>query len=257
MLGKSPFDNAGGICNHLLPVADGVFDIGSSTLRIRNLYLTGSVFATPDLPNNTYLNSLPPSGATLLPLLKANASSATVLNTKTATAGILAVNGVSIGTWSSTAFTYPAFNLSDGSDKNHSISTYASGTGYTLTNTSAAVVMGTSSASLVLDKAGTYLVTSRVNLEYVGATFAANRTVTLKLRRTNNTPADVTGSSTALGTNIVTTVNGVMAATALPFVIYTTANTNDIIVPFADVSVAPTAGSLQATEACIVAFRLY
>lgn len=140
---------------------------------------------------------------------------------------------------------------------NYNLSVYAAGTAYALTAVSAALDFGTTDPALTIDKAGTYLITSRVNLEYVGATFAANRTVTLKLRRTNNTAADLTGSSTALGTNIVTTADGVLAIVNLPGVVYTTTNTNDAITIFGDVSVVPTAGALSATEASIVAIRLY
>lgn len=147
--------------------------------------------------------------------------------------------------------------LTDASDKNYSLAVYAAGTAYSLTGTSAALDFGTTDPVLTINKAGTYLITARANLEYVGATFAANQTATLKLRRTNNTAADLTGSSTALGTNIVTTVDGVLAVVNLPGVLYTTANVDDAITIYGDVSVVPSAGSLDATEASIVAVRLY
>jgi hypothetical protein len=43
--------------------------------------------------------------------------------------------------------------------------------------------------NLTIAAEGTYLVQCKVRLDLVGATFAANRTVTLKLVRRDNTPA--------------------------------------------------------------------
>lgn len=140
---------------------------------------------------------------------------------------------------------------------NYNLSVYAAGTAYALTATSAALDFGTTDPALVLDKAGTYLLQATANLQYVGATFAANRTVTLKLRRTNNTAADVANSSVVLGTNIVTTVNGTLDVVVFPPVIYVTTAITDSITIFGDVSVVPTAGALSATQASIVAIRLY
>lgn len=149
-----------------------------------------------------------------------------------------------------------AFNLSDGSDKNFKLVTTAAGTAYTLTNTSAPLDFGTSDPKGTVTKAGTYLVLARVNLQLAGATFASSRTVTLKLRRTNNTPADLTGGSTSLATGVTSTATGTLFAGLLPPVFYTTTNIDDQITVYADVSVAPSAGALNATEANIVFIRL-
>ena len=135
--------------------------------------------------------------------------------------------------------------------------TYAVGTAYVLTDTAAALDFGTTDPSITINVAGTYLILGRVRLDYNGATFAAVRTVTVKLRRTNNTAADLTGGSTAFKTGIVTTVSNTMATIPLPPVVYTTTNTDDIITIFGDVSVAPTAGSLDAVQADVVAVRIY
>lgn len=152
------------------------------------------------------------------------------------------------------------FNLSDGSDKNYSLSVYAAGTAYALTATSAALDFGTTDPTLVLNKGGTYLLLASVNLQFNGATFAASRTVTLKLRRTNNTAADVANSSAVLGTGITVTVTGNFATVNLPPVVYSTSGAaviTDSISIFGDVSVVPSAGSLDATQASITAVRLY
>lgn len=135
--------------------------------------------------------------------------------------------------------------------------TYAAGTAYSLTNTAAALDFGTTDPSITITTAGTYLIVGRVRLDFNGATFAAVRTVTLKFRRTNNTAADLTGGTTAFKTPIVTTLSSTMDIVPLPPVIYTTANTNDAVTIFGDVSVVPSAGTLDAVEAEVVAVRIY
>lgn len=158
----------------------------------------------------------------------------------------------------STGFqTAEGFKLLDGSDKNYTLSVYAAGTAYALTATSAALDFGTTDPALVINKAGVYSIRAKVKLNYTGATFAASRTVTLKLRRTNNTAADLTNGTETVLTAVVTTVTATFMVVTLPEVIYTTANLTDAITIFGDVSVIPTAGSLDAASASIVVTRLY
>lgn len=156
--------------------------------------------------------------------------------------------------------TASAFDLTDGSDKNYEVGIVGAGTAYALTNTAAAVVLGTTSPVVVLNKAGTYLITANVTIAYVGATFAADRAVTIKLRRTNNTAADLTGGSAVLGTNIVTTVNGTFERLSITVPYQTTTSgtsITDSITLFGDVAVVPTAGALSVTQASITAVRLF
>ena len=145
----------------------------------------------------------------------------------------------------------PAFTSAD------TLSVYATGTAYALTNSSAALDFGTTDPSLTLSKPGTWLIFGRVNLKYNAATFAASRTVTIKLRRTNNTAADLTSGSTTFLTDIITTLTYTAGVLTIQPVLYSTTNSNDAITIFGDVGVVPTAGSLDATEASIVAIRLY
>lgn len=133
---------------------------------------------------------------------------------------------------------------------------YAAGTAYALTATPTALDFGTTDPATIITTAGTYLIFARVNLQLAGATFAASRTVTLKLRRTNNTAADLTNGSTALATGVTSTVTGTLAVVPLAPIVYTTTNTDDAITIFGDVSVIPTAGALNATEANIVMIRI-
>lgn len=134
---------------------------------------------------------------------------------------------------------------------------YAAGTAYQVTNSSAAVDFGTTDPSLTLNAPGTWLIMSRATLKYNAATFAANRTITLKLRRTNNTAADVTGASTAVPTRVTDTVTDLFGPLVIPPVLYSTDNAGDIIAMYIGASAAPSAGSLDVTEAEIIAIRLY
>lgn len=259
-LGRSPFDDPSGLCNHLYPTADAVWDIGRPDKRIRNIYVEGSVIgATFDLANNQWLQSLNAAGSAYLKLLKADASNNTVINALAGKILKLQVDETDILDISSSAVTLKGvpLNLADGADKNHEVAVNAAGTAYSLTATPAALTFGTTSPTIVIDKAGTYLIVARVNLKYNGATFAASRTATLKLRRTNNTAADLTGGTTALATDIVTTKTFTFSAGMLPPIIYTTSQTTDSISIFGSLDVVPTAGSLDATEANIVVVRLF
>jgi len=129
------------------------------------------------------------------------------------------------------------------------------GTAYTLTGTSAAVAFGTTSPSIVLGAAGTYLLLARVRVDHVGASYAANRTITVKLRRTNNTAADLANGSAQLQTGILTTVDQT-AGNLTIFAIYTTALTDDAVTLYADVSTLPSAGASKVSQAHLVAVRL-
>jgi hypothetical protein len=134
-------------------------------------------------------------------------------------------------------------------------SSNAAGTAYALTNTPAALDFGTTDPSIVIPQAGTWLILARARLDNNAATFAAVRTATLKLRRTNNTAADLTNGSVALLTQIITALTFSMPTISW-WTIYTTANSDDIIKIFGDISVVPTAGSLDAVEASIIAVRI-
>ena len=146
---------------------------------------------------------------------------------------------------------------SNGTQVNYPLTVYAAGTAYSLTNTAALLDFGTTDPSLTLGKAGTYLLMAKARIDYNASTFAAVRTVTLKLRRTNNTAADVTNATTSFKVPIMTTLTYTAGIMELPAVIYTTTATTDIIQLFGSIDTVPTAGSIQAVEASIIAIRLY
>lgn len=132
---------------------------------------------------------------------------------------------------------------------------YASGTAYTLTGTSAALDFGTTDPVLTINQTGTYKISGKVGVKYVGATYAGAQTVTFKFRRTNNTAADLTSGSRAVELPVLTTFTGgdVMD---LPDIVYT-ATSGDTITIFGILSATPAAGSVTTDSADLMAIRLY
>lgn len=143
--------------------------------------------------------------------------------------------------------------VSDGNTRTRYFEQYGAGTAYTLTATPAAVAFGTTNPTITLTTAGTYRVNGFVVIDYNGATFAANQAVTLSLRRTNNTPANLTNGTTVYTLEIVSTATRTAATIYWEAAAYTTANTDDALTIFADVAATPSAGSVDITEAAIKA----
>ncbi len=134
-------------------------------------------------------------------------------------------------------------------------SAYAAGTPYQLTITPALLTFGTTSPSIILTARGSYLIKGYAKLDYNAATFAAVRTATLKFRRTNNTAADLANSTHAYKTGIVTTITETFIEVSFE-VLYTTPNADDVIEIWGSLDVVPSAGSLDAAEAYIMAVRI-
>ena len=136
------------------------------------------------------------------------------------------------------------------------ITAYAAGTVYTLTATSAAVDFGTTDPTVTLPVPGLYELNASGVLRYNGATFAANQTVVLKLRRTNSTATDVTSATTTITTSIITTTTDSAGAFVIPTTFYSTPRSGDIITIFASVSVIPSAGTISVESASIQARKI-
>lgn len=136
------------------------------------------------------------------------------------------------------------------------LSVYAAGTVYSLTNTAALLDFGTTDPSLTINAAGTYLIIARAKLDFNAATFVAVRTTTMKLRRTNNTAADLTNGSVSGKAQISISAQTFTFTDQAWSVIYTTANADDIIQVFGSIDTVPGAGSVDATAASIIAIRL-
>lgn len=122
-------------------------------------------------------------------------------------------------------------------------SAYAAGTAYTLTATPALLDFGTTDPSISLDKVGRWLIEARANIQDNGATFAASRTVTCKIRDTTNS-ADVTNGSDAIQTGTITGITG--QAGNLQIAAELTVSGATTVQLWGSVSVVPTAGSIQA-----------
>lgn len=136
------------------------------------------------------------------------------------------------------------------------LSVYAAGTVYTLTTTNAKVDFGTTDPVLTLNAAGTYRLSGSVKIQLNAATFAANQTVTVLLRRTNNTAANITNSGSTFTVPIVTTQTQTLAIIRMNDIHYTTANADDVIEIWADVSVLPSAGTISIDAASLTAIRI-
>lgn len=127
---------------------------------------------------------------------------------------------------------------------------------YTVTATSAGVTYAfPDSAFINLNAVGTYALGGMVKVDLVGATFAANQTITVKLRQTSGTPADVPQAISTFTVPVVTTATQTLGFIPIPTVIFSSAG-NETIQIFVDVSVLPSAGSVKITQSSILAIRL-
>lgn len=136
---------------------------------------------------------------------------------------------------------------------------YSAGTAYSLTATPAALAFGTTSPTITIAVAGTYRIRTWMNLTYNGATLLASRTASAKLRRTNNTAADIANGSASISTAVTTVLTSSFTNSAptimLPEVLYT-AQAGDVVSIFGSISVVPTLGSVDVTSAGIHAQRV-
>lgn len=135
------------------------------------------------------------------------------------------------------------------------VSVYGVGTAYALTATPAAVTLGTTSPSMTLPEPGRYLINVNATINYNGATFAANRDVTLKVTRTNFTATDLTGSTNVTKTGIVTTTTSTLASPSWSFY-YDCTGINEILSLYGSVSVVPSAGQIEIAGASMTAARI-
>ena len=105
---------------------------------------------------------------------------------------------------------------------------------------------------------GKYLITTNVKLAYNGVISATNRTVTLKLRRTNNTAADLSNSTTTFVTQVVSLVGltGTAGDCDVPALIYNGTSGDTIEMQGQISSVSGLTGSMDVQEASIVATRI-
>lgn len=144
--------------------------------------------------------------------------------------------------------------LLQGSNFNAVVQTLAAGTVYSLTNAYATLDFGTTDPTIVLNKVGRWLIFADVQLTYTGATVVAE-TASVKLRRTNNTAADIT-TERVIDLPVSTTLTNTYGSFNLPVANVTTANVDDSISIQAKVSAALSAGTIDATAAHLTALYL-
>lgn len=149
------------------------------------------------------------------------------------------------------ALKYLLFNNTGGETQ----AAYSSGTNYTLTTTAAAVVHGTTSPSITFTRDGTYQLEGFVQLDANGMT-VTTQTAALKIRRTNNTPADVTGSDMVYDLPVATTITQTLDTIRMAPVIVTV-SAGDTYTLFANINAALGAGTVQVAKSALVATRLY
>jgi hypothetical protein len=187
-------------------------------------------------------------------------------------AGIFLVTGVPSST--SVTLKYPAFvgNTNSGativqpalvSQTNPGVvpsqAMYGAGAVYVLTATQANLALGGVNTAVTLPESGLWLILGRVRYDYAATTVpAGGPTITTKLRRTNNTAADVPNSSTAFLLTNLGPLTETLEHLSLPPVLYNTANNNDVIELFGALST--TVGFTnppEAVETSIVAVWLH
>jgi len=133
-------------------------------------------------------------------------------------------------------------------------SSTAEGTAYSLTTTLDTLKYGTTRPAITLQQAGTYLILLRNRTSFVGATFSANDTTVIVLRRVNNDPTDI--DSVMAITPIITTMTQHFADQTIPL-IYSTVNANDVLQVWGKIYTAPEAGSVRVVGTNLVAVKLY
>lgn len=130
----------------------------------------------------------------------------------------------------------------------------ASGTVYTLTATPALVDFGTTDPTITpAVGSAVYLVLFKARIDFVGATFAASKNVTVKVRQTHGTAADVTDLA-VYPTGIVTTLSATLG-TVQGWGIYFNA-VDDVLSLFASVESLPSAGTVVIGEASVIILRI-
>jgi hypothetical protein len=147
---------------------------------------------------------------------------------------------------------YSTVNVASDSREAH-----GTGTAYSLTTTSAKVTMGTTSPVVTLPASGTYLLLSNLKMDYAGLTTIGISTSTFKLRRINNTAADIPNAGTTFTTPILTLTTGPAGDVDMQGTIYTTSTSGDVIEMWGNRGSNISVGNINVSEAWIVAIRLY
>ncbi len=228
---------------------------GSGTVRINVATATGSVLIGAGLTVSNAAGVTLTGGAGNMTVVAGTGNSRTMTLRATTSGGVAAT----FATGTDTTFNIPTgVELQTvGARVGYNVSAYGVGSAYAFTDTAAAINLGTTDPAIVLDKAGTYLIYGQVNLAYTGAT-VATETATIKVRRTNNTAADLS-AVVVLDLPVSTVLTHTYGIFQIPPFVYTTSAVDDAVTLFGNVSAALGAGTIDATAigTSIVAVRLY
>lgn len=248
-----------------IPVADGGTGTASPALVAgSNVTITGT------WPNQTVASSSASTGANptgTIGLSGVNGSASTFLRSD----GAPPLSQAIIPTWTglhtfnagltSTAGTNsiaPFVDSVDGVTPLNNINqVVAAGTAYTMTATYGSITFGTTSPILTIANAGTYAIYVDVQLNLVGATYVTYDSASIKLRRTNNTAADLAGSTFGTFIPTISTITAVGPYLHVGPIKYTTTGTTDTITVQGALGSLPSAGSVTATAVTITAIRAY
>lgn len=129
------------------------------------------------------------------------------------------------------------------------------GTAYTMTAAYANVTMGTTSPTIPITAAGTYIVWANVQLSFVGATYAAVNSATFRLQETTANVSLTDGERGDM-LPVMTTITNLGPSIMIGPVEHITADTDDVIVIQGDLGALPSAGTVTATKATVYAVRI-
>lgn len=179
-----------------------------------------------------------------------------VISIPSATSVVLEYLDYSVNTNEAATVTTGSMVNPSGSEPNvtllPSISDYEIGGSQALTVTAAQLI----SLAITLTQAKSYLLFGQIRLDFDVATFEANRTATVKLRRTNNTAGDIANAVQAMATGETVLETATAQIVHIPPVVYVAAS-GDVIELFGALDTAPYSGSLKAVSGCIVAIPLF
>ena len=136
-------------------------------------------------------------------------------------------------------------------------SAYAEANGTPLLAPDDAVEFATISPAITLSSDGVWMLTARISIDNGnGNATVAGETLTFKLRRTNNTPADITETICEWIIPAVVSNGGTLLSITLPVAIYTASGSDDAIALYAEVSAIANAGAYVPVEASIIATKI-
>ena len=132
---------------------------------------------------------------------------------------------------------------------------YGAGTAFTVLDHTTAIALGTTTPSLVLGF-GRWLVSGRVVARCVGATLAGTETLTVAIKDASSNVI----ATTTVYLPVLTASDGYLGSIVLPVKVNDNGSpdmTPDTLVIHASLSADPGAGSVQITEAELVAIKLF